>query len=60
MKEIKDLIQTCNKEPALYNKISNILYKDFNIKGATTSLLVTYFVILYKKGELERKEGTNE
>ena len=53
MKKIEDLIQICNEEPALYNKISNILYKDFNIKGATTALLVTYFVIIFKKGELK-------
>lgn len=53
MKKIEDLIPVCNEDPALYNKISNILYKDFNIKGAATCLLITYFVILFKKGELK-------
>ena len=28
MKTIEDLIPVCNEDPALYNKISNILYKN--------------------------------
>ena len=36
------LLTYCGKCPELYNRVSNLLYKDFQIQSAEVSLLVTY------------------
>ena len=41
---IQNYIRTHKAEP-LYNKVSNILYTEFDIKSAEISLLATYVVL---------------
>lgn len=42
--KIEFLMMEVAKYPALYNKVCNKLYKDFDIRGAEICLLITYIV----------------
>ena len=48
---IGDLLEYCSGMPELYNKVSNLLYKDFNIQSAEISLLCTYICNEVMKNE---------
>ena len=41
------LLQHCSKYPTLFNKISNIIYKDFGNIGSVAALLITWIVSKY-------------
>lgn len=41
------LLQHCSKYPALFNKVSNALYKDFGNLGSVPALLITWIVSKY-------------
>ena len=43
------LLTHCSKIPETYNKISNLLYKNFQIQSAELTLLCTYIVDVYNK-----------
>lgn len=45
--EIKDTITELQKYPALYNSVSNLLSRKFDIKSAELSLLCTYVALRY-------------
>lgn len=47
---IQNYIRT-HKAEALYNKVSNVLWTEFNIKSAEISLLATYVVLKIKEKE---------
>lgn len=47
---IQNYIRTHKAEP-LYNKVSTILYTEFDIKSAEISLLATYVVLKIKEKE---------
>lgn len=54
------LLQHCSHYPALFNKISNILYNDFGQIGSVPALLVvwieTQHTFFYDEGELKMFE----
>lgn len=41
------LLQHCSKYPELFNKVSNVVYKDFGNLGSVPSLLITWIVSKY-------------
>lgn len=45
---------TQHKAEALYNKVSTLLYIEFNIRSAEISLLATYVVLKIKEKEGEQ------
>ena len=47
------LLKYCSKCPEYYNKVSNMIYKKFDIHSAELSLLITYIA---KEIENEQKE----
>ena len=50
---LDDLLKESADKPNLYNKISNILYKDFNIKSAETALVFLHVFDELTKQEVE-------
>ena len=38
----KFLLKYCSAEPKIYNKVSNLLYKNFKIQSAEVSLVCTF------------------
>ena len=42
--DLNDLLNECAKCPELYNKVSNALYKKFNIHSVELSLMITSIV----------------
>lgn len=43
------LLTVCSGYPTIYNKVSNLLYKNFQLGGAELNLLITYMVIMMIK-----------
>ena len=58
MVTIDDLLKESLEKPSLYNKISNILYRDFNIKSAETVLVVLHVFGELSKDILNESYGT--
>ena len=48
---IEDLLEYCSSVPKLYNKVSNLLYKEFHLQSAEISLLCTYICNEVMKNE---------
>ena len=46
--KLTKLLQHCSKYPAMFNKVSNILYKDFGNLGSVPALLITFFITKYR------------
>ena len=46
--KIGELMDYASKHPILYNKVANILYKEFGLAGAEIVLLVTYMIGEYR------------
>lgn len=47
MDKIDFLLQKCKDNPELYNQVVRDLYKDFDVKAANITLLVTYYIMKY-------------
>ena len=46
-----EVLIECGQYPELYNKVSNWLYKKFDLHSAELSLIITYYLIQQKEGE---------
>ena len=51
--DIGSLLSKCSEYPVLYNKVSVLLYKNFNLRGAELTLICTYIVIMIIKNYQE-------
>ena len=58
MLTVDDLLKESMDKPVIYNKISQILYRDFNIKSAETTLVVLHVFGELSKDILNAKYGT--
>lgn len=55
------MLTVCSHYPEIYNKVSNLLYKNFQLRGAEQCLLCSYVVIMMSKNYPELfEEVTHE
>lgn len=45
--KVEELISVCSKYPALYNSVSNFIFKKFGIQSAEVTLISTYIAYTY-------------
>lgn len=55
-KKMELLLKECSEHPAVYNKVSNILYKDLGLQSAEISLTCTYAVLKFMELSLKAME----
>ena len=53
--KVDDLISICSKYPALYNSVSNFIFKKFGVQSAEVTLISTYITYTYIQCILRHK-----